>query len=79
MLEIQYTNPVDPVRNIRFVPKELEARSAAFPFYPSLLHQLRNFKLLRFMDWTLSNVDLNVTWDTRTTNQDRSHVRHTHK
>jgi hypothetical protein len=66
LLRIEESDHADPVRNLRIVPAELE-HSDQF-FHPVFLDRLRPFRVIRFMDWQMTNnPDVAGTWDKRTT------------
>jgi hypothetical protein len=69
---IERTNPLDPIRNIRFVMPGFENTHVAFPFHPLFLDSLKNYKTLRFMDWMNTNNVVNGSWAARTTNETAS-------
>eukprot|EP01065_Artemidia_motanka_P018598 TRINITY_DN21915_c0_g1_i1.p1 TRINITY_DN21915_c0_g1~~TRINITY_DN21915_c0_g1_i1.p1 ORF type:complete len:2258 (+),score=564.72 TRINITY_DN21915_c0_g1_i1:57-6830(+) len=79
-IEIHRTNPANPVRNIRFIPKEWERIAThANPFQPHVLQMYSQFSVIRYKD--LFGVDsaygLDVgeylTWNMRTQLTDRSY------
>ena len=72
-LMIERTNPLDPVRNIRFVMPGFESTYAAFPFHPLYLDSLKNYKVLRFMDLANTNGVTKGNWTDRTTKATRSY------
>lgn len=64
---LRATNPANPVRNLRIVPKALEGLSDRLPFHPWFLKDLERFSVLRFMSWLGTNSDAFVPWAQRTT------------
>jgi hypothetical protein len=66
---IQRTNPDNPVRNIRvLMPGFDELTEAAMPFHPRFLTWLKDFGVLRFMEWMATNqAVLPKTWEERPT------------
>lgn len=75
-LTVERTNPRDPVRNIRVVApgffRDLQFRSN--PFHPAFVHSLKRYRVLRFMDWALTNHEFDGSWDARATRSDLSYV-----
>jgi hypothetical protein len=54
---ITVTNPSDPVRNIRLVEERYESLlDAGGIFYPEFLDRLKDYRSLRFLDWTETNI-----------------------
>lgn len=70
-IELLSTDPADPVRNI-------DCRETSFPqderFHPDFLAFVKEFKLVRFLDWQRINDNLAVDWSSRTTLDDSSQV-----
>lgn len=64
---ITSTNPDNPVRNVRaYLPGTTEAQRQQ-TFHPLFLHSLRNYSVLRFMDWGGTNHSPLVNWEDRHT------------
>ncbi len=56
------------VRNIRIIRNELvDSYDENQPFNQNYLDRLRNFSVLRFMDWKVTNANNETTWNTRRT------------
>jgi hypothetical protein len=72
---LRATNPANPVRNLRIVPKALEGTSDRQPFHPWFLKDLERFSVLRFMSWLGTNSDTFVPWAQRTTPSHDSQAR----
>ena len=72
-LMIERTNPLDPIRNIRFIMPGYESTYASFPFHPLYLDSIKNYKVLRFMDLANTNGVLKGNWSDRTTKASRSY------
>jgi hypothetical protein len=72
-LTIERTNPANPVRNIRVLMPGFDAATeAAMPFHPLLLAWLKDFGVIRFMDWMVTNhAVLPKTWAERPTGEQR--------
>lgn len=54
-LKIVWTNPEDPVRNIRLIRPGFEETYQEQKFHPRYLDRLKSFSTLRFMDWANTN------------------------
>ncbi len=67
ILKITATNPSNYIRNIRVIRPGFEATYQTQPFHPLFLQSLRNFKVIRFMDWQETNNSSLVNWVNRTT------------
>ena len=52
---IRETNPADYIRNIRVITPGFEETYEEEPFHPTYVDFLRQFSVLRFMDWADSN------------------------
>ena len=72
-LMIERTNPLDPIRNIRFVMPGFEDRFLAQPFHPLFLNSLKDYKTLRFMDFANTNSVRYGNWSDRSTDLTRSY------
>lgn len=61
-IELVGTDPADPVRDI-------DCRDPAFPrdarFHPDFLKFVKDFKVIRFIDWQRTNDNADVSWQTR--------------
>ena len=66
-LKITATDPADYVRNIRLIMPGHEGTYDTAPFNPAFLATIAPFKVLRFMDWGVTNESEVATWDERTT------------
>jgi len=64
---LRATNPANPVKNLRIVPKALESVSDRQPFHPWFLKDLERYSVLRFMSWLNTNSDTLLPWAQRTT------------
>ena len=71
-VRITRTNPADPVRNIRFIPRDAEATYRRQPFRDTFLRSWRGFRVLRFMDWQSTNNSPLREWSDRTTPQSQT-------
>lgn len=54
---LRATNPSNPVRNLRILPKALENVADRQPFHPWVLKDLERYSVLRFMSWLGTNTD----------------------
>lgn len=63
-IELAKTDPQDPVRNIdcRLADRPVDER-----YTPEFLSFVRQFKIIRFLDWQKINDNAPVNWDTRPT------------
>lgn len=70
-IELLRTDPADPIRDI-------DCRETSMPqderFHPEFLEFVKDFKVVRFLDWQRINDNLAVGWAGRTTPQDSSQV-----
>lgn len=64
-VQIDRTNPADPVRNVRFLWPGTEATHATQRFNPAFLRRIAPFSTLRFMDWGATNGSPIVAWADR--------------
>ena len=68
-IELVRTNPANPVRDI-------DCRDVAFPrnerFHPGFLKFVKDFKVVRFLDWQRTNDNADVSWAERTTPESSS-------
>ncbi|MDQ1469019.1 MAG: hypothetical protein QOJ99_499 [Bryobacterales bacterium] len=64
-LMITATNPANPIRNIRFIMPGFESSYLAQPFHPLFLQRLQHYRVLRFMEWMLSNGSAVRNWADR--------------
>lgn len=68
-LKITATNTSNYVRNIRVVMPGQLSTYAAQPFHPAFLDIIKDFSVVRFMDWGRTNNSPLVNWSERTTPQ----------
>ena len=54
-IRIMSTDPLNPIRGIRFVHEDHEATADDSPFHPDLLELLAGVPVLRFAGWQLTN------------------------
>ena len=64
-VRIKETDPADPIRNIRLVPKQFEKTYEKEPFNPDFLKLWSNMKVIRFMDWMKTNGSTISEWSDR--------------
>jgi hypothetical protein len=64
------TNPANPIRNIRFILPGFESTYKTQPFHPLFLQRLQNYKVLRFMEWMMTNGSTVQNWSDRATPSD---------
>ena len=65
-LRLTYTDPADPLRNIRVIMPGFEDVYEEEPFHPLFLARASKFKILRFMPWLNINHSPIVEWSERT-------------
>ncbi|MDZ4797814.1 MAG: fibronectin type III domain-containing protein, partial [Bryobacteraceae bacterium] len=73
-LTITATNPANPIRNIRLIMPGFENSYRTNPFHPLFLARLKNYKVLRFMEWMLINGSEQKNWADRPTIADYTYV-----
>lgn len=64
---LRATNPANPVRNLRIMPKALENVAGRQPFHPWFLKDIERYSVLRFQGWLGTNADTLVPWEQRVT------------
>ncbi len=64
-LEITRSEKNDPVRDIHFIMPGFDQSYQTNPFYPPLLDFLKDFQVIRFMDWMNTNNSPVVEWKDR--------------
>lgn len=64
-LQIVTTTPENPLREIRFVPADLESTYQTNPFNPLFLERIGPFTAVRFMDWMATNHSTIREWEER--------------
>ena len=73
VLRIVNTNVRNPIRNIRIVPSRyVELHDNGEHFNPDWLRIIRNFKVIRYMDWMKTNNSRLEKWSDRPLPGDRS-------
>lgn len=65
-LSIERTNPLNPIRNIRFIMPGFEDTYRYFPFHPMFLDTMKIYKTIRFMGWQNTNGVTYGSWKDRT-------------
>jgi hypothetical protein len=66
------TDPDNPVRNIRVLLPGFEDTYAEKPFHPDFLKRWEGFKVIRFMDWGMTNNSKIEKWRDRSNQDDPS-------
>jgi hypothetical protein len=66
-LRLLKTDPRNPIRNIRLVLPGFEQTYSTQPFHPDFLKRWRDFKVVRFMDWGMTNNSPVSNWADRST------------
>ena len=64
-LEIERSDREDPVHSIHFVMPGYENTFSKEPFHPELLEFLKDFQVIRFMDWMKTNHSPVTEWTDR--------------
>ncbi len=62
---IEWTNPANPLRNIRIILPGYENTYASDPWNPAFLAVLAPFNTIRFMGWSATNFDTTKEWADR--------------
>ncbi|MBK6686366.1 MAG: hypothetical protein IPG45_17995 [Deltaproteobacteria bacterium] len=65
LVAIQKTDPNDHLRNLKVLPKALEKDAQNADFHPLFLERVAQFRILRFMDWTVTNASVVRRWSQR--------------
>jgi len=65
-VRITNTSVADPIRNLRVIMPGFEGTYAAQVFHPAYLSRLAPFKVIRFLNWTLTNNSTITSWAQRT-------------
>lgn len=65
-IKLESTNPENPIRNIRVIIPGYENSYETQPFYPPFVDLIKQFKVVRFMDWMQTNDSNVTTWSDRT-------------
>ncbi len=66
-LRIRKTDPSNPIRNIRLILPGFERSYKTRLYHPDFLKRLQGVKVLRFMDWGMTNNSKVVEWKDRIT------------
>lgn len=64
-LMVTATNPANHLRNIRFIMPGYESTYATQPFNPVFVQKLSGYRVLRFMEWLLTNGSTVQNWSDR--------------
>jgi hypothetical protein len=64
-LMVTATNPNNYLRNIRFIMPGFESTYLTSPFNPQFLKRLNGYKVLRYMEWMLTNGSTVRNWSDR--------------
>lgn len=74
-VRIESVDPDDPIRNIAIVREDLVPfHEAGVLFNPDWIAKIRDLRMVRFMDWMLTNGSPQVTWADRPLPGDFSYV-----
>lgn len=65
LVTIHKTDPTDHLRELRILPKDLAAPAGSVDFHPLFLERVGQFRILRFMDWTVTNGSVVRRWSDR--------------
>ena len=65
-LTLEKTNDIDPIHNIRLIPRAFKESADKAPFHPRFLKNWSDFKVIRFMDWMGTNNSPVEHWSQRT-------------
>ena len=66
-LEIERSDKSDPIHDIHFILPGFDQTYETDPFYPGLLDFLKDFQVIRFMDWMMTNDSPVESWEDRNT------------
>jgi hypothetical protein len=61
-LKLTYTNPMNPLHNIRLVTPGFPDMGSNIVFHPTFLAKLKGYAAFRFMEWMQTNTSTQVTW-----------------
>lgn len=61
------TNPSNPVRNVRIFEERFENNYDILPFHPLYIEMMKNYKTIRFMPWSNTEITSPLDWSNRTT------------
>jgi hypothetical protein len=73
-LKITQTNSSNPLRNIHFIMPGFASTWQTQPFHPQFLASLKGYKVLRFMEWSLTNGSSVQNWVDRATPGDYTYT-----
>ena len=73
-VQIERTNPKDPVRNLHVVMPGYENQFLAQPFHPTFLEAMKKYKIIRFMKWMDGDGAGKGDWASRPTRQSASYA-----
>ena len=74
-VRIEDVDPEDPIRNIAIVREDLVPfHQAGAIFNPDWIKRIENLRMVRFMDWMMTNGSPQTTWADRPQPQDFSYV-----
>ena len=74
-VRIESVDPEDPIRNIAIVREDLlPFHEAGVLFNPDWIAKIQDLRMIRFMDWMLTNGSPQVTWADRPLPDDFSYV-----
>jgi len=64
-LKLTYTNPLNPLHNIRLVTPGYPDMGSNIVFHPTFLAKLKGYVAFRFMEWMQTNTSTQVNWTDR--------------
>jgi len=64
-LKLTYTNPMNPLHNIRLVTPGYADMGSNIVFHPEFLLRLKGYVAFRFMEWMQTNTSTQVNWTDR--------------
>jgi hypothetical protein len=64
-LKLTYTNPMNPLHNIRMVTPGYPDMGSSIVFHPTFLNKLKGYVAFRFMEWMQTNTSTQVNWTDR--------------
>ncbi len=64
------TDPQNPITNIRFILPGFESTYQSQPFHPLFLSRMEGYKVIRFMEWMVTNGSAVQNWSDRAMTSD---------
>jgi hypothetical protein len=74
-INLTYTNPLNPLHNIRLITPGYQDTTTVTPFHPTFLAKLKGYVGLRFMEWMQTNTSTQVNWSDRPKTTDYTYTK----